>query len=661
MAVTQQVPRNVSTAAPGATEFAFDFKVVSKADMQVQVDGVDKVVDVDFTINGVSNDAGGTITFGTPMVGGETVLRRRNMRLERTADYQNLGDLRSPTLNNDQDAPVMMIQQVAESVSRALQLPVDSVFSAQLPAPIPLRPLVVNAAGTAYENGDTTLTGDLLLRPNLADASDAAKGAALVAFPDTVAPAYLKTVSDIINGDPVGLLRFVDPTKHSAILGGTSTSDVRSDLQTAVDAGARELIAPAGKFVVDGTVTVASVAAAIVGQQMGSAGTRFHAVGDAPVFKFTGQGTLRDVGIIGTANAAHTAQAGVFIDNTNGVDLFGVVFDSLYDSLHIKDVSHYCRFDKLRFFTCIKRHVRGSGTEAAGYQFDLTNSVISASSGETAFYFENAGSITMSNVIATPASMTERCFHLVSNSSLSGLHQLVNCVFESSTKEAMRLEGTALAPIKYLHASNCYFNQSGASQDAITLAHTRDASFSNCYISGTNGGILLAGETKDTKLSECEFQVSGSVPIIRTAVSSKVNGLHISNPTYAGSQRFMDLTATAAADISRVHVVGGDLGAHASPVIVPANCGAKIKVENTNNTQTRNGGVLTANGGVSLFTVAHGLVDVPRSFGATPNSVDAGTAEIREVTVDSTTLYIQCKGGAAAGTNNVKFAWWAEA
>lgn len=113
MAVTQQTPRNVSTATAGATVFPYDFKIITDTDLMVSVDGVAKTVDVDFTLTGVGSDTGGDVTFLTPLVGGESVVRRRNMAFQRLTDFQTLGDLRADTLNNDQDAPVLMIQQLA--------------------------------------------------------------------------------------------------------------------------------------------------------------------------------------------------------------------------------------------------------------------------------------------------------------------------------------------------------------------------------------------------------------------------------------------------------------------------------------------------------------------------------------------------------------------
>lgn len=164
MAVTEQTPRNVSTAAPGATVFPYDFKIIASTDMLVEVDAVAKTLGVDYTLSGVGLDIGGNVTFVVPLVGGETVVRKREMPFTRETDYQNLGDLRSPTLNNDQDAPVMMIQQLADDLSRALRLPISSTASAELPELVALMPLVVSADGTSIVIGDTNLTGDMLLR-----------------------------------------------------------------------------------------------------------------------------------------------------------------------------------------------------------------------------------------------------------------------------------------------------------------------------------------------------------------------------------------------------------------------------------------------------------------------------------------------------------------
>ena len=196
MSVTNQIPRDVSVAAPGATIFPYGFKVGSKFDLLVQVDGVTKVVDVDYTVSGVGLDAGGDITFVLPMGGGETVMRKRNMVFQRLNDYQNLGDLRSATLNNDQDDPIMMIQQLAESDARSLKLPLDSTADAQLPAPVALYGLRWNAVAGAIENYEITPYGGV-------------GGADLIGFKQYGAGMILRTLQakgrDIVHADDRGL------------------------------------------------------------------------------------------------------------------------------------------------------------------------------------------------------------------------------------------------------------------------------------------------------------------------------------------------------------------------------------------------------------------------------------------------------------------------
>lgn len=114
-----------------STVFAYGFKILQASDLLVKVDGV---VVTNYTVAGVRNPDGGSITFSAPPASLAKIRIARNMAFARATDYQFNGNLPSDTLDDDQDAPVMMIQQVAEVASRAIVAPeTDQVTLNPLP------------------------------------------------------------------------------------------------------------------------------------------------------------------------------------------------------------------------------------------------------------------------------------------------------------------------------------------------------------------------------------------------------------------------------------------------------------------------------------------------------------------------------------------------
>lgn len=97
------------------------------------------------------------------------------------------------------------------------------------------------------------------LRADLASSS-ANKGSEQVAYRDTLAPAFLKTISDIINAEPVSVLRAIDRTKHAGIFAGTNADDhatAINSLMTAMSAAGRgHLVHEAGTVNVGSQLTV---------------------------------------------------------------------------------------------------------------------------------------------------------------------------------------------------------------------------------------------------------------------------------------------------------------------------------------------------------------------------------------------------------------------
>ena len=109
MAVTSQVPL-VRYVAGGGTDFAFPFRVPVADHLKVFVAGVQ--VATGYSLTGVGDPAGGTLTFTVaPTVGTKIVLARQTP-IERSTDYVEGGALRASELDDDFDAVTYMVQDI---------------------------------------------------------------------------------------------------------------------------------------------------------------------------------------------------------------------------------------------------------------------------------------------------------------------------------------------------------------------------------------------------------------------------------------------------------------------------------------------------------------------------------------------------------------------
>lgn len=111
MTVTVQTPLTEYTAAPGATVFATSFRLITALDLQVQKNNV--IITGGFTVTGTGQSATATVTFTTPMVGGENIKLRRVVALARENNYQFEGDFQANVVNEDFDR-LWMSQQEQE-------------------------------------------------------------------------------------------------------------------------------------------------------------------------------------------------------------------------------------------------------------------------------------------------------------------------------------------------------------------------------------------------------------------------------------------------------------------------------------------------------------------------------------------------------------------
>lgn len=149
MAVQDQVPYNQHVGNGVTTVFAFAFLLLLEDDLKVYLDGVLQASG--YTVSGVGNPTGGSVTFSVAPASSVVVLLDRDLPLERLTDYQDAGDLLADTLNRDFDRLWMGLQGESDINGRQLTLPQGTAVDADLPAPTAAAVLRVNAAADGFE------------------------------------------------------------------------------------------------------------------------------------------------------------------------------------------------------------------------------------------------------------------------------------------------------------------------------------------------------------------------------------------------------------------------------------------------------------------------------------------------------------------------------
>lgn len=203
----------------------------------------------DYTLTGVGR-AATVVTMGVAPPAGKTLLILRTVPYTQDTDIKNQGAF-LPEIHEDAfDFQVMQTQQLADGVARSFRLPEHITgVNTELPVPQGLSPLVWNTDGDALENGSTTLTGDMLLRPNLADPGTG-KGTDLLATQQIGAGAAVRTQREK-NED------LFTAKDYGAAGDGTAddTASVGYAIQRAISLGKKSIRFPAGRYRLTAKVT----------------------------------------------------------------------------------------------------------------------------------------------------------------------------------------------------------------------------------------------------------------------------------------------------------------------------------------------------------------------------------------------------------------------
>ncbi len=243
MTVSAQTPINRSTGNGVTTVFPYTFKIIADADIEVTVDDVVKTLNVDYTVSGAGVDAGGNVTMTVAPANATSVVRRRNMALVRSTDYQDQGELPATTLDNDIDATVLMVQQLDERLDRTFSLPASFSGDSTLPAPEPGYLIGWDATGENLTNIEAT-TGTSLV--DLA----ASSGSSLVGFIQAGTGAVATTVQAKLR-ESFSVLDFYANGVSGPAVDPTGGVDSTAGIQAAINAAAtlkKTLHVPAGTY-----------------------------------------------------------------------------------------------------------------------------------------------------------------------------------------------------------------------------------------------------------------------------------------------------------------------------------------------------------------------------------------------------------------------------
>lgn len=245
--------------------FSFPVSLAEQSHLRVILHNNTSGVDTNQTLNTAYNlsgstDASGvytngvTVAFASAPSNGTSVVLFRDPPLTQALSLVENDPLPAKQLEKSYDLGVEIAQRLSDRVNRAITFPDGDVnITTQLPN------LALRAG--KYLAFDSA-TGDLTVANGTGNATDAN----LVNYTDTLAPSYLKTVSDIINGEQVSILRFIARTEHAAIFNRTTTTDVSANFAEAIAAlqdsnNSGGLYVPRGTFVWNSNRTFGNTAA----------------------------------------------------------------------------------------------------------------------------------------------------------------------------------------------------------------------------------------------------------------------------------------------------------------------------------------------------------------------------------------------------------------
>lgn len=121
--ITAVTRRVVYTGSAGVGPYAFTFPVISQTDIAVYKNSTKLILTTNYSVTINSANGTGSVTLVTAATGADRIVIIGARAIERTTDFVTAGDLKASSLNEQLDASIILIQQLAEENKRTLKAP----------------------------------------------------------------------------------------------------------------------------------------------------------------------------------------------------------------------------------------------------------------------------------------------------------------------------------------------------------------------------------------------------------------------------------------------------------------------------------------------------------------------------------------------------------
>ena len=251
----------IQLSSVGESAFGFPFPFLADDEVKVSVDQVEQALGADYTLSGIGEAAGGTVTFLSPTSNGELISIWLDMPIKRVTGFSTgAAVLFGQDLNTEFARQVRHDQMIRRDTRRALRIAIDDVQSGQEMV-IPSKLLRAGNVLGFDGSGNPTMvalgvSGDASLRTDLAS-QVAAFGNELVVIrrTDLEEENGVTPVSDhFLPGD---VFRMMSNAQIADVLSGDLTLDVTVAVNNAIKSG-HTPFATGGNLGIADTIIVAA-------------------------------------------------------------------------------------------------------------------------------------------------------------------------------------------------------------------------------------------------------------------------------------------------------------------------------------------------------------------------------------------------------------------